>query len=180
MVNGVQEANSLAVSEKSGRVIENAYLRVEADEAGRVSVLDKATGRRLEDAFELEDTADQGDSYLYYEGAGAPIYGRDFPAEVKLVRSDALVQELAVTRRMQLPARYDFDRRCRTEETKETVVSLTLRLKADTPAWSWTPALTTPPAITACGCWCAPASRRIPSWPTSPSISWGTPTRITA
>ena len=133
VVNGVQEANSLAVSEKSGRVIENAYLRVEADEAGRVSVLDKATGRRLEDAFELEDTADQGDSYLYYEGAGAPIYGRDFPAEVKLVRSDALVQELAVTRRMQLPARYDFDRRCRTEETKETVVSLTLRLKADTP-----------------------------------------------
>lgn len=133
VVNGVQEANALAVPAASGTAIENAYLRVEADEAGRVSILDKATGRRLEDALEIEDTADRGDSYLYFGDESAPLYGRDFPAEVKLARSDALVQELTITRRMQLPACYDFERRCRSEETKENAVCLTLRLKADTP-----------------------------------------------
>ena len=135
VVSGTAQENPVTVpaAGAGAAVIENAVLRVEAEENGRIHILDKATGRRLSDALELEDTADQGDSYLYYVGAGNPLYGRDFPAEVALIRSDALVQELTVTRRMALPARYDFDRRCRSEETRETVVCLTLRLKADSP-----------------------------------------------
>ena len=133
VVNGTAEENPIAApaAASGSAVIENAYLRVEAEADGRIHLLDKRTGRRLTDALELEDTADQGDSYLYYVGAGEPLYGSDFPAEVALTRADALVQELTVTRRMALPVCYDFERRCRSEETKETVVCLTLRLTAD-------------------------------------------------
>lgn len=110
-------------------VLENEYLKVHVDNSGRVSILDKQTGRHIHDALELEDVADCGDVYVFEpDRQERAVYASSFPAEISVERNDSLVQQLTIHRVMQIPQCYDFSRRCRSEEKIRMPVAVTLRL----------------------------------------------------
>ena len=72
----------LAQPGQPGCELENEFFTAQVAEDGKVTVTDKRTGKCWEDLLELEDTADQGDSYVYVPGNGCAVYGSQFPAEV--------------------------------------------------------------------------------------------------
>lgn len=118
------------VTEKPyANVLENEYLKIDVDDSGRVSILDKQTGRQLHDALELEDVADCGDVYVFEpDHKEQPVYGSHFTAKVSVERNDSLVQQITIYRVMRIPQCYDFSRRCRSEEETRVPVAVTLRL----------------------------------------------------
>ena len=111
--------------------MENEYLKVIVHTDGSVELLDKETGHHCFNLLDIEDTADQGDSYVYIPMANEqPILASAFPATVTIQRVDKLVQELTIKRTMQIPAAYDFAAGCRSDNLTDVPVSLTLRLNA--------------------------------------------------
>ena len=116
---------------EENEVLENEYLKVTVHSDGTVSLFDKETGHSCVDLLDIEDTADRGDSYVYFPAENEqPIYASSFPAAVTKGRADALVQELTISRTMQIPAAFDFTSGCRSDKLNATPVSLTLRLSA--------------------------------------------------
>ena len=116
-------------------VLENAWIRVTVYPNGRVALEDKVSGHCIEDALDIEDCADRGDSYLFRPGDEPALYWRDSPAEVTVTGQGTQIRRCTIRRTMTVPARYDFEKRCRTGAVLLTV-SLTLSLSAVSPVLS--------------------------------------------
>lgn len=110
--------------------IENAWLRVEADPlTGRLSVLDKATGRVLRDLNGFEDGGDRGDEYNYCPPEQDRVVRTPAaPPLIERVDAGPLGQTLRVTLALDLPARLAADRDARAAETVRVPVTTTATL----------------------------------------------------
>ncbi len=110
--------------------IENAWLRVEADPiTGRLSVLDKATGRVLRDLNGFEDGGDRGDEYNYCPPENDWVVRTPaVPPLIERVDAGPLGQALRVTLALDLPARLAPERDARSAEMVRVPVTTTAAL----------------------------------------------------
>lgn len=114
------------VTRGGSAILENAYLRIEADAVGTLTLEDKSTGHVYRDLLRLEDSGDIGNEYLYRAAEGAdPIVTGTAPIELE-DRSTAGCACLALRHRLELPAeREGSGRSARTVGQEiEVVVSL--------------------------------------------------------
>lgn len=125
---GPVEEHPAAVTRET--VIENAWLRVEADPlTGHLSVLDKATGRVLRDLNAFEDGGDRGDEYNYCPPERDRLVQTPAaPPQIERVDAGPLGQALRVTLTLELPARLAPQRDTRSAETVRVPVVTTAAL----------------------------------------------------
>jgi len=111
-------------------VIENAWLRAEADPlTGRLSVLDKATGRVLRDLNGFEDGGDRGDEYNYCPPEQDRVVRTPaVPPLIERVDAGPLGQVLRVTLALDLPVHLTPERSARSAETVRLPVTTTATL----------------------------------------------------
>lgn len=110
---------------------ENAYIKVNVASNGRIDIHDKATGSNYRDILWLEDTADYGDSYSYRPDHNSPlISSRDFTPTKKYLRNNSLETVCELHYELVLPAYYDRENQCRSEETVVCPVTITLSLSS--------------------------------------------------
>lgn len=115
--------------QKSEPVMENACIRVTVGEDGRVDLLDKKTERLYEDILDIEESADYGDSYMYWNN-GSPSFGDGTsPAAVEVLEHNAYRQAIRITREMRVPACYDFSQKKRADRLAVCTVELTLSIE---------------------------------------------------
>ncbi len=110
--------------------MENERYQITVSENGTVSMLDKTTGYTVDNLLDLEETADRGQSYIYFGTDDPAIFGSAFDATVEWVENRAHRQVCRITREMEVPAYYDFDKVARADEKTVCKVALTLTLNA--------------------------------------------------
>ena len=115
-------------------IIENDFLKIEALPDGQIHVTDKKSGRTILNAFDWEETADTGDSYVYCPSETPAIYAHDFPAEISAEQYDLFTQSLTIRRRLVVPKWYDFQHKRRSKKTVGCTLTLTLTLEKGNPA----------------------------------------------
>ncbi len=85
----------------SAMTIENDYLKVTAHKNGTIDLYNKKTGKRYSELLLLEDNADRGNAYNYYENDGSEIVtSREVKAKIKLLEDTPLVQKLSIAYRL--------------------------------------------------------------------------------
>ena len=110
--------------------MENEFLKVDVDpQSGQIDLLDKSTNRWIRNVFEIEDVADEGDSYRFGDAKDQPIYASSFPAEIKVIEQSALRQVIEIYRLMELPKFYDFHLKQRSQELIRSPITLRLALE---------------------------------------------------
>lgn len=114
-------------------VMENTCLKVTVYEDGRVDLYNKITAQTYTDILDVEETADYGDSYMYWNNGEPAIWGHDFPARVEVLEHNSYRQAVKITRDMQVPARFDFASQQRSEEQAVCTVELVLSIEKDSP-----------------------------------------------
>lgn len=123
----------LARPGQPGCRLENEFFLVEAAGDGKAALTDKRTGKHWPDLLELEDTADSGDSYVYFPGNGGALLGSQFPAEVTPGEAGPFRQSCRITRTLLLPACYDFAAKARSPQLAPCKVTLELALERGVP-----------------------------------------------
>ena len=127
----VKEAIPLNTFQLNGEgvYLENEYLKVAVSENGNVDIFNKETKTEIIDAIDFEETGDRGDSYIYNETGCPAIFASSFKASIEVLRYNDYINECRITRRIRVPADYDFKEIKRTDELVECVISLTLTLE---------------------------------------------------
>ena len=114
-------------------LLENEFLSVSVDEAGHVELTDKRTGTRYPNFLELEDSADWGDSYVYYPAEEKPICSSQLPGQVGEWRQERFRQSCVISWNLPLPESYDFEAKSRAKTTVNCPASLRLTLEQGRP-----------------------------------------------
>ena len=114
--------------------LENAGLAVEVEPDGRVTVIDKRTGRTIRDALSFDESEDCGDVYLYREG---PDHETNRSASVvpvrEVLRESELVRSLRLIWHWDLPERFDRSVERRSRTLVRNTIRATLTLRGDEP-----------------------------------------------
>jgi len=115
--------------ENADKVMENEYLKVKVNADGKVDIFDKVNGFAFENAIDIEETTDRGDSYIYGPSDDRAIYGSEFDAETSVKENNEYVQAISIKRTIKVPAEYDFSKLERSKETVDCDMELILSLK---------------------------------------------------
>ncbi|RIL05088.1 MAG: hypothetical protein DCC71_11725 [Proteobacteria bacterium] len=110
-----------------GAAIENAAWRVEADAAGRVALVHRASGRRVEDALRLVSEGDRGDEYNFDPVPGGAVVDRPTRARVTALRRGAEVS-LRIDATYRVPLALSAARDARAQRSVALPASIELRL----------------------------------------------------
>jgi len=98
----VRNAGSLLTSALSA---ENEFLRLRLDEAGRVSIEDKATGRAYEDLISFRDEGEIGDGWFHAREPGdRAVIGRGGAVDIELMHDGSEMCRFSITRILRVPA----------------------------------------------------------------------------
>jgi mannosylglycerate hydrolase len=111
------------VAGAGGAAIESDRFRVEAGNAGTLTLLDKRTGQRLEHLHRLEDELDMGDLYNFCPVAGASPWRSD-SAVVRVLRVGPPVWELELRFTAERPVGLGADLRPESEPGSLAVTTL--------------------------------------------------------
>ena len=109
--------------------LENDCIRVTVGEDGRIDLLNKKTEQLYRDILDIEESADYGDSYMYWNNGDPLIWGHDFPAVVEVREHNAYRQEVRIKRELLVPECYDFTARKRSERLVACAVELSLAIE---------------------------------------------------
>ena len=112
-------------------ILENNALRVEIHPDGRIDLTDRASGRVLKDFLYLEDSADRGDSYVYFSTEDPVLDSYAFTPKIELEEKNIYRQRVSLSWEMELPISYNFTARQRDLKTAVSVVKLELILSGD-------------------------------------------------
>jgi len=108
-------------------VMENESLRVTIGPDGSVTVSDKQAGESSAPTLWFEDGGDAGDSYNFARPVGDRIVTTlGGPAQVALVEDSPAAAIFEIRQRLDVPARFDFERRARSAAT--VALDLTTRV----------------------------------------------------
>lgn len=123
-----------APSPANGRMIENEFLFVEADEAdGTLAVLDKRTGRRYAGLNRFVDGGDRGDEYNYCPPEADTLVDRpDAPPRIR-VENAAGARSLTIEMTYRLPAGLAAGRASRAAATADERIVTTVTLTDGVP-----------------------------------------------
>ncbi len=113
--------------------LENECVRITIHNDGKVDFVDKTNSRFIKDLLYIEETADRGDSYIYFDSGEVAILSREFTPAITVTEKNEYRQSCRVTWQMELPIEYEFDNTCRSSQTKITVVSLDLTIEKNDP-----------------------------------------------
>lgn len=121
---------ALRVERRSeGAAIENEYWRVDADASGRVALVSRRSGVRIEDAVRLVSEGDRGDEYNFDPVPGAAVVEWLERVRVRGLRRGAEVL-LRIEGALRLPQGLAASRAERSPRTVRVPVALELRLGA--------------------------------------------------
>jgi alpha-mannosidase len=110
-------------------LLENAYLRLEVNKKGLMSVTDKLTGHSFHDLLAIEDTGDIGNEYMYMAAEqAAPIYSGNNEAVLELLSTGPLMK-LGIKHKLYLPIERSGNLRSSTGEMQE--VQFIVRLNSE-------------------------------------------------
>jgi alpha-mannosidase len=125
-------AAPIAVSRRAdgGAAIETPELRVEAYSEGRVSILHRGTGARVEDALRIVSEGDRGDSYNFDPVPEGEVVERPERARISVERLGETAAALRIDARYALPEALAPDRRSRAARRVRLPVTMRLRLVA--------------------------------------------------
>ncbi len=115
-------------------VIENEFLKVEAQPDGTIALTDKRTGKRFDNLLTFEDRADIGDGWFHGPAVNDRVHlSTAGGADLSVVTDGFAKATLRLALTMNLPAEFDFRRMVRAErEAPLRIVSeLTLRHGSD-------------------------------------------------
>ena len=109
--------------------IENEYYKLGV-EKGRITLYNKETGRKTENFIKFEETGDSGNIYVY-QPEGEAIYDETESIKTRIGR---MSKSIEAETRIKVPARYDRERKKRSEEevTIRIRYGVTLRKKSRT------------------------------------------------
>lgn len=111
--------------------LENAFLRIDVNTDGSLSMEHKESGHMFRDLLRLEDSGDIGNEYLYRAAEGSAPIVTDSDVHVVLDdRSTAGEACVSVKYGLELPAGRDGDMRSATVRTQEVELLLTLKPNA--------------------------------------------------
>lgn len=114
--------------------LENEFLAVCVTPEGRVDILDKRTGRTVEDALWLEDEAEYGSSYIHLPLEGdTPISSKGCFLGAEGTAVSPFTGELRLRWRMPLPSRVDREQKVRTGDIVDVPVEIALTLRQGDP-----------------------------------------------
>ena len=121
-------------AERSGRdgerriAIENDHYRVEADAAGRLAILHRASATRVEDALRLVDEGDRGDEYDFDPVPdAAPVEALE-RVRVRLDAASEAEAAITIDAQLRVPEGLAGDRRARGARTVALPVRMRVRL----------------------------------------------------
>ena len=102
---------SESILEKTeGRVIENTFYRIAANDNGSLEITDKQTGRTFSEQMIFEDNGDDGDSYNYSPPReDLYVSSKDISSADIAVSKSSLQEELII--KLQLTVPYDLEER---------------------------------------------------------------------
>ncbi len=111
------------------RSIENEFLKVEADDHGKVTLTDKSTGLVYEDIGSFEDSGDVGDEYNYsYPEKDGWYTSNQFVPRISIEEKGPLRASLKLEHRMMVPKEASKDDKSRSAEMAELLVVTTFSL----------------------------------------------------
>jgi len=111
------------------RSIENKYLRIEANDLGKVIVTDKSTGLVYEDINSFEDSGDVGDEYNYsYPDRDGWYTSTQFVPRITIEEKGPLRASLTCEHWMMVPKEASKDAKSRSVEMAELFVVTTFSL----------------------------------------------------
>jgi alpha-mannosidase len=110
---------------------ENKFLKVTVSDDGEIKLFDKSIKSEYNNILWLEDTADYGDSYTYRPDHEAALLNTGELKPTIEVSDNRLETICKLKYDLVLPAYYDRERQCRSEETVSNPVEITLRLTAE-------------------------------------------------
>lgn len=108
--------------------ISNEYIRVSADQKGRVTLEFLEDDREVENAIVIEEQADCGDSYVFKTNNDIPIYSINFPTKIYTNEILGLRKSIIIEYMMEIPTAFDFVSNSRLATTTLCPVVLTLTL----------------------------------------------------
>lgn len=132
----LRELDSIAVEaplKVKGTTVENQFFRVKFAADGTFVLYHKATKRQYGPVNVLEDSADIGDAYDYAPAKGASILSRNRRGKMKLVHRSPLAVEVEVKTVLQLPAKYERERRRRSKKNVPCAIQWKFTVTASSP-----------------------------------------------
>ncbi|MGX7031039.1 alpha-mannosidase [Vagococcus zengguangii] len=88
--------------------LENEFTKIEILENGSLSVLNKETGKQLENLLVFENVGDIANEYIFKQPKGdVALLSTDFPYETALIENNGLSATIRLTHKMEIPASAD-------------------------------------------------------------------------
>jgi alpha-mannosidase len=115
---------------EGGAAIANEHWRVEVRPDGRVALVERASGTRIEDALRLVSEGDRGDEYNFDPVPGGEVVERPERVRLRRVEADEAEARIVLEARYRVPAGVARDRARRTRRRVALPVQLELRLAA--------------------------------------------------
>ncbi|WP_324735384.1 glycoside hydrolase family 38 C-terminal domain-containing protein [Thermococcus sp. SY098] len=120
------DSGILRPKEISKNVIETAFLKVNVNEDGTLTIEDRRTGRMYRNLFFLEDAEDVGDEYNYSPSKNPEIITTlGQKAKIKRITEDSIGFSVEVEHELRLPQSFDFERERRSEKKVSMPVNIT-------------------------------------------------------
>lgn len=130
---GSGKPEKLAQNKAGAPVIENEFLRLDADKAGNVALTDKTRKKTYDNFIYLEENYDRGDSYVYNNEGAPPFFSSDpaIAAKTKVisVENNEYTQTCRILYELVVPAEYDYANTKRSRASAVCSVGLDLTLK---------------------------------------------------
>ncbi len=109
--------------------MENENYKITISKNGCVNILNKDTGKEIQDAIDFEDTADCGDSYIYGKTDDKSIYASSFKATVTCTENTSYVQQYRISRTMSIPCEYLHQSKMRSADVTPCATHLIITLQ---------------------------------------------------
>ncbi len=111
------------------RILDNGLLRVKISDSGIVDISSYITGVTAENAINIEESCDRGDSYIYFKSDDKVNYGTDYPVKVRLIENNRFIKRCSISYEMNIPEQYDFTNKKRCDNLIICPVKLILTLR---------------------------------------------------
>ncbi|MGL4697448.1 alpha-mannosidase [Enterococcus larvae] len=107
-----------------GRILENEAVKVTINEKGSLTLLDKETGKALENLLVFEDVGDIANEYIFKQPEGdQAILSTDFPHAIEVIENTDIIGKICLTHTLEVPKSADE----RLEEEQKAVIDFRYR-----------------------------------------------------
>lgn len=108
LIEGQQTANTHSFVTQAGCCLENEHVRIEIQENGALTFVDKSVGRTLTDQLIFEDVGDIANEYIFRQPEHDQAYlSTAFPHRVEIVEDTPVQAKIKLIHEMQLPVSAD-------------------------------------------------------------------------